>query len=182
MHILHFKFSSSVSQIKPYLFIHFNLITKTPNKSQKKKHSTFFFFFFLHIFRKCLKEYILITTPMTWYNSQSYCRQHYHDLAMIETSAENQAVTNLLSTTTTSVWIGLYRTPWRWSNGSTSTYRKWSTGEPNNNGGSEFCGSQSSSLEWNDAACTILGYFVCQRGILRIGDRLICFFHVQYMP
>ncbi|KAK7883869.1 hypothetical protein WMY93_026992 [Mugilogobius chulae] len=63
-----------------------------------------------------LKEYFLVTTPMNWSDSQTYCRQYYHDLATIESSTENQAVTNLLSST--SVWIGLYRVAWRWSNGS----------------------------------------------------------------
>ncbi|KAK7883870.1 hypothetical protein WMY93_026993 [Mugilogobius chulae] len=102
--------------------------------------------------------------PYNSFVTMSYCRQHYHDLATIESSAENQAVTNLLSTTTTSVWIGLYRVAWRWSNGSPSTYRKWKTGEPNNDYGSELCGAQYSISSWNDVSCDTLGKFICQKG------------------
>ncbi|XP_055021654.1 C-type mannose receptor 2-like [Boleophthalmus pectinirostris] len=111
-----------------------------------------------------LKDYILITTPMTWTNAQSYCRQNHHDLAMIESSAENQAVTNLLPSTTAYVWIGLYRVPWRWSNGSPSTYTKWASGEPNNNGDSESCAVQVSSL-WYDIRCDLLRTFVCRKDL-----------------
>uniref|UniRef100_A0A8C6UND1 C-type lectin domain-containing protein n=1 Tax=Neogobius melanostomus TaxID=47308 RepID=A0A8C6UND1_9GOBI len=92
------------------------------------------------------KNYILIRTAMTWTSAQAYCRQHYHDLAMIENSAENQAVTDLLPSTTTSVWIGLYRTPWRWSDGNPSTYKKWLSGQPSHPG-SENCVTQHSEYD-----------------------------------
>ncbi|KAK7883842.1 hypothetical protein WMY93_026965 [Mugilogobius chulae] len=106
------------------------------------------------------KAYFLNTTPKTWSDSQSYCRQHYQDLATIENSAENQAVTNLLSTATTSVWIGLYCVAWRWSDGSPSTYRKWKSGEPNHGQGSESCAAQASNA-WNDVVCTNKFNSVC---------------------
>ncbi|XP_055021657.1 C-type lectin lectoxin-Phi1-like [Boleophthalmus pectinirostris] len=119
------------------------------------------YFFCYDVDPSGLKQYILITSPMTWSNAQSYCRQNHHDLAMIESSAENQAVTNLLPTTTSAMWIGLYRIPWRWSNGSLSTYRNWASGQPSNSGGSEFCASQTSSYVWNDAPCSLKYTFVC---------------------
>uniref|UniRef100_A0AAV2LW10 C-type lectin domain-containing protein n=1 Tax=Knipowitschia caucasica TaxID=637954 RepID=A0AAV2LW10_KNICA len=90
-----------------------------------------------------LKEYFRITSLKSWSDSQSYCRQNYQDLATIQTSAENQAVKDLLPSSSSIVWIGLYRVSWRWSDGSPSTFRWWSTGEPGNSGGSEHCGVQT---------------------------------------
>uniref|UniRef100_A0AAV2LW09 C-type lectin domain-containing protein n=1 Tax=Knipowitschia caucasica TaxID=637954 RepID=A0AAV2LW09_KNICA len=65
-----------------------------------------------------LKEYFRITSLKSWSDSQSYCRQNYQDLATIQTSAENQAVKDLLPSSSSIVWIGLYRVSWRWSDGS----------------------------------------------------------------
>uniref|UniRef100_A0AAV2LW08 C-type lectin domain-containing protein n=1 Tax=Knipowitschia caucasica TaxID=637954 RepID=A0AAV2LW08_KNICA len=108
-----------------------------------------------------LKEYFRITSLKSWSDSQSYCRQNYQDLATIQTSAETQAVKDLLPSSSSIVWIGLYRVSWRWSDGSPSAFRSWSTGEPGNSGGSEHCGSQSQSYVWSDAPCHFKYKFVC---------------------
>uniref|UniRef100_A0AAV2LVP7 C-type lectin domain-containing protein n=1 Tax=Knipowitschia caucasica TaxID=637954 RepID=A0AAV2LVP7_KNICA len=78
-----------------------------------------------------LKEYFLIEIGKTRSDSQSYCRQKYQDLATIQTPSENQAVKDLLPSSTSIVWIGLYRVSWRWSDGSPSTFRSWSPANPN---------------------------------------------------
>uniref|UniRef100_A0A8C6SPJ4 C-type lectin domain-containing protein n=1 Tax=Neogobius melanostomus TaxID=47308 RepID=A0A8C6SPJ4_9GOBI len=109
-------------------------------------------------------NYTLINTAMNWTSAQAYCRQHYHDLATIENSAENQAVTDFLPATTSFVWIGLYRTPWRWSDGSPSTYSNWSPGEPNNYEKVENCAQQNANNSWNDFPCYYKGHFICYKG------------------
>uniref|UniRef100_A0AAV2LW18 C-type lectin domain-containing protein n=1 Tax=Knipowitschia caucasica TaxID=637954 RepID=A0AAV2LW18_KNICA len=98
---------------------------------------------------------------MPLFVTESYCRQNYHDLATIQTSAENQAVKDLLTSSTSIVWIGLYRVSWRWSDGSPSTFRSWLTGEPGNSGGSEHCGVQYDCF-WHDYPCSFKQPFVCQ--------------------
>uniref|UniRef100_A0A8C6SMU3 C-type lectin domain-containing protein n=1 Tax=Neogobius melanostomus TaxID=47308 RepID=A0A8C6SMU3_9GOBI len=68
----------------------------------------------------CPKQYTYISTSKSWEDARSYCRQHYTDLAMIEDESENTAVAAVLVTNQWA-WIGLYRQPWRWSDGSDST-------------------------------------------------------------
>ncbi|XP_055021640.1 macrophage mannose receptor 1-like [Boleophthalmus pectinirostris] len=81
-----------------------------------------------------VKEFFLIKNIYrTWAECQSVCRQQYQDLAMIESEAENQALGAKAGQTAT--WIGLYREPWLWSDLSSSSYRKWLPGSPNNYGG-----------------------------------------------
>ncbi|KAJ7997494.1 hypothetical protein DPEC_G00229610 [Dallia pectoralis] len=75
------------------------------------------------------QTFILVTQPKTWYQAQSYCREHYTDLAVVRDQTENQAIFNISQNagyTCNWLWIGLYRTG-SWSNKgnssvSTSTY------------------------------------------------------------
>uniref|UniRef100_A0A8C2GW73 C-type lectin domain-containing protein n=1 Tax=Cyprinus carpio TaxID=7962 RepID=A0A8C2GW73_CYPCA len=56
-------------------------------------------------------RYILVSK--TWKDAQSYCRQYYTDLVIIQ----NQTEQNQLSVMKpyTSAWIGLFRNVWKWS-------------------------------------------------------------------
>uniref|UniRef100_A0A4W6G681 C-type lectin domain-containing protein n=1 Tax=Lates calcarifer TaxID=8187 RepID=A0A4W6G681_LATCA len=68
--------------------------------------------------------------------AQSYCRANHTDLASVRNMEENQKIMELLPSGQ-SVWIGLFRDSWKWSDGSNSSFRYWITGEPN--GGTENC-------------------------------------------
>lgn len=105
------------------------------------------------------KQFTLGTTPMTWAQSVAYCRQYYHDLAMIENSDKNLEVLNAVGGS--SVWTGLYREPWRWSDNSNTSFRSWLNGEPNNKNGLEHCTAQRSNLLWADLSCDLQLLFVC---------------------
>ncbi|KAK7883832.1 hypothetical protein WMY93_026955 [Mugilogobius chulae] len=70
------------------------------------------------------KQYNHISTTMTWGEAQNYCRQHHTDLAMIEDETENSAVASGLRANTFT-FFGLYRKPWRWSDGSNSQFKNW---------------------------------------------------------
>lgn len=111
------------------------------------------------------KEFVLVHTSMNWADSVAYCRQHYHDLAMIENSTENQAV--LAVTGGLAAWIGLYREPWRWSDNSNSSFRNWANGEPNNAGNNENCTAQNSDHLWCDLPCTNKMPFICHKVLRR---------------
>ncbi|KAF5892395.1 putative C-type lectin domain family 20 member A isoform X1, partial [Clarias magur] len=62
-------------------------------------------------------NYILIYKLKTWDNAQSYCRQYYTDLASGRNATENSIVGGFLFGAT--VWFGLNRERWRWSDQST---------------------------------------------------------------
>ncbi|XP_012990204.3 macrophage mannose receptor 1 [Esox lucius] len=95
------------------------------------------------------QTFVLVKEWMTWYQAQSYCRDHYTDLAIVRNQTENQAIQNLtrivyysysinvgnqtgnqslVNQTQTyyyynyyTVWIGLYRDG-SWSDGSNSSF------------------------------------------------------------
>ncbi|CAK6982039.1 macrophage mannose receptor 1-like, partial [Scomber scombrus] len=100
----------------------------------------------------CSKDvtFILITRPMSWTEAQSYCRANYTDLATVRNEAENQEVKNLAGGQ--SVWIGLFRDSWKWSDGSNSFFRYWVSGEPNNYRGKKACVAMNfhRSGRWGD--------------------------------
>uniref|UniRef100_A0A8P4G5L8 C-type lectin domain-containing protein n=1 Tax=Dicentrarchus labrax TaxID=13489 RepID=A0A8P4G5L8_DICLA len=99
---------------------------------------------------------------MTWTEAQSYCREHHTDLATVRNMAENQKVSELVPSGQ-DIWIGLYRDPWKWSDGSTSSFRYWRPMEPN--GPNELCVAAdfSHSGRWEDWNCDQKRAFICYR-------------------
>lgn len=108
------------------------------------------------------KEYVLIHTLMTWDNAQTYCKQNYQDLAMIETASENQAVKDIVTASSISAWIGLSRQAFGWSDGNPCSYRHWAPSEPYGDG---QCATQMSDNYWNDAPCGNAYHFICHKAL-----------------
>uniref|UniRef100_A0A8C6TH94 C-type lectin domain-containing protein n=1 Tax=Neogobius melanostomus TaxID=47308 RepID=A0A8C6TH94_9GOBI len=108
-------------------------------------------------------RYTYISTRKSWEDARSYCRQHYTNLAMIEDESENTAVASVLVSNQWA-WMGLYRWPWRWSDGSDSQFTNWQSGEPNNVGGAQHCVLEFNSRQWNDRSCSDKHKFICQKG------------------
>uniref|UniRef100_A0A8C6WHQ0 C-type lectin domain-containing protein n=1 Tax=Neogobius melanostomus TaxID=47308 RepID=A0A8C6WHQ0_9GOBI len=109
------------------------------------------------------KQYTYISTSKSWEDARSYCRQHHTDLAMIKDKSENTAVAAVLVTNQWA-WIGLYRQPWRWSDGSDSQFTNWGSGQPNNYAGNQHCVWEDNNHKWNDKPCSEKKKFVCHRG------------------
>uniref|UniRef100_A0A671YPN2 C-type lectin domain-containing protein n=1 Tax=Sparus aurata TaxID=8175 RepID=A0A671YPN2_SPAAU len=80
--------------------------------------------------------FVLITTSMNWTEAQSYCREHHTDLASVRNTAENQKVNDTVPAGHVA-WIGLFRDSWKWSDGSSSSFKDWAPGEPE--GGNQAC-------------------------------------------
>uniref|UniRef100_A0A1A8GWM0 C-type lectin domain-containing protein n=1 Tax=Nothobranchius korthausae TaxID=1143690 RepID=A0A1A8GWM0_9TELE len=95
---------------------------------------------------------------MTWFQAQSYCRQHYTDLASVRNLSENEQIWRLI---TGSTWIGLYKNTWKWSNGLFFMYNYWQGLEPD--GGNEKCTAANfaNSGRWVDWPCGLEKPFVC---------------------
>nr|XP_046254511.1 uncharacterized protein LOC124064261 [Scatophagus argus] len=105
------------------------------------------------------KHYASISTPLTWTDAQAYCRQFHTDLAIVENAEENKAVHAVNAANV--AWIGLYRTPWTWSDGSSSTFRNWKPGRPDNGYGVEACGFEYPDRTWDDDRCSSSYFFLC---------------------
>ncbi|KAK7880128.1 hypothetical protein WMY93_033195, partial [Mugilogobius chulae] len=105
------------------------------------------------------KQFILVEISLTWEEARSYCRQHYTDLAMIEDETENTAVAALKPSV--NVWIGLYREPWMWPDGSAMAFKNWDNGQPST--ATETCAVERYTKYWHDALCDRLFPFICQK-------------------
>ncbi|KAI4871903.1 hypothetical protein NFI96_024315, partial [Prochilodus magdalenae] len=116
------------------------------------------------------RHFHLVNEQKNWTEAQSYCREKFTDLATTESQQEMDALLALLKGTTSNFWIGLKQkdfprdnTSWIWSDGSTSSYRYWKTGEPNY-GDWEMCvhvSPESQTHRWNDAGCQGTKPFIC---------------------
>uniref|UniRef100_A0A3Q2QMD5 C-type lectin domain-containing protein n=1 Tax=Fundulus heteroclitus TaxID=8078 RepID=A0A3Q2QMD5_FUNHE len=91
-------------------------------------------------------------SPMTWAAAQSYCRTHHTDLASVRNDNENEQLKATKPDKET-VWLGLFRDNWKWSNGSQVTYTYWGSAEPS--GPTEYCAAANfASLgHWVDLEC-----------------------------
>uniref|UniRef100_A0A8C7WSC4 C-type lectin domain-containing protein n=1 Tax=Oryzias sinensis TaxID=183150 RepID=A0A8C7WSC4_9TELE len=78
--------------------------------------------------------------------------KNYKDLAMIENQEENTEAQNAKPSNNV-VWIGQYREPWTWSDGSRSSFRNWNASYLNNYAGSQHCGIENSDHNWDDLNC-----------------------------
>uniref|UniRef100_A0A672FRA0 C-type lectin domain-containing protein n=1 Tax=Salarias fasciatus TaxID=181472 RepID=A0A672FRA0_SALFA len=99
---------------------------------------------------------------ITWEDAQSYCRANHTDLAVIEEKKENRNVKSVIQGQTG--WIGLYRKPWMWSDGSNSSFRNWLKNSPDNLLTDEHCVVEDPDHGWEDRRCSRKIPFICQGG------------------
>ncbi|XP_032438460.1 uncharacterized protein LOC116732421 [Xiphophorus hellerii] len=108
-------------------------------------------------------SYVLSTFSLNWTEAQKFCRANYVDLASVRNQTENEIIRTLIGAS--NVWIGLYREK-LWSDGSTSLFRNWADGEPNEPSGDQcVAGSFSDSGRWSDENCSLSLPFVCYKPI-----------------
>ncbi|XP_037832671.1 C-type mannose receptor 2-like [Kryptolebias marmoratus] len=69
------------------------------------------------------QKFHLINDEMSWLKAQNYCRKHHTDLI----SGLNQLQDELSSVDDSFIYIGLFRDTWRWSDGSSFSFRHWNT-------------------------------------------------------
>ncbi|KAE8279385.1 Snaclec stejaggregin-B subunit beta-1 Precursor [Larimichthys crocea] len=97
--------------------------------------------------------YCVINEKMNWLQAQKYCRDKHTDLISGLTQL-NQVKD--LNPRTVNFWIGLFRDTWRWSDGSSSSFRNW---DPEV--GDKNCALLKSSGQWRSADCDMKKPFFC---------------------
>lgn len=107
-----------------------------------------------------LQSYFLNTQPLSWRGAQQFCRNTYTDLVTVKTLAQHQTLLTLAQGN--SVWIGLFRDEWVWSDQTSGAFRMWDEWNPDNIGGDQFCADiRLYYLQWDTAACSSSRPFVC---------------------
>nr|XP_055046006.1 macrophage mannose receptor 1-like [Misgurnus anguillicaudatus] len=108
-------------------------------------------------------RYVWIRNWMNWSDAQSYCRQHYTDLATIRSQTENDYLVQMTAGQGI-VWIGLFRDWWEWSDGTNfnNTAMNWMTGQPDIDGRNSPCGAVNHDGLMYDQLCTDAFPFICR--------------------
>uniref|UniRef100_A0A3B3XUX1 C-type lectin domain-containing protein n=1 Tax=Poecilia mexicana TaxID=48701 RepID=A0A3B3XUX1_9TELE len=70
-------------------------------------------------------KYHLIKEKKSWQEAQSYCREKHTDLISGTKQLQDEEVKKLMNSTSDSSYIGLFRDTWRWSDGSSFSFRHW---------------------------------------------------------
>uniref|UniRef100_A0A674NPX4 C-type lectin domain-containing protein n=1 Tax=Takifugu rubripes TaxID=31033 RepID=A0A674NPX4_TAKRU len=106
----------------------------------------------------CQKEKRFVCYDVrSWYSALTYCRQHHIGFPVIENSDQQKLVHSAIpSYSDAPIWLGLYRVPWVWSDGSQSSYRNWSSSKSENYKDEKFCVSAKSNSEWSDFNSALL--------------------------
>ncbi|KAI5628015.1 hypothetical protein C0J50_10625, partial [Silurus asotus] len=119
-------------------------------------------------------RYHFVDKNKNWSEAQTYCRDKYTDLATISNMDKMKKLNITPKKETANLaWIGLKSESvgeWKWSLAEQTfyrdvdTYRNWSSGEPNNQGGNEHCANIAKNGFWFDCRCDLMLPFVCYEG------------------
>ncbi|KAK7884384.1 hypothetical protein WMY93_027507 [Mugilogobius chulae] len=124
------------------------------------------------------RQFHFVYELKTQEEARSYCRQHYTDLATVESLEDVLTLNNMVDMSRLinpdgfyyRAWIGLYDdvNSWSWSlsdpdyySEGQENYRNWLGGEPGNQAINECCGIMDKSGFWGDVRCTTLFPAVC---------------------
>ena len=105
---------------------------------------------------------MFVADKLSWRRSQDHCRGLSRDLVSVRSAAENSAVQGGL--TEASVWIGLFKDRWRWSDEDVSSFRLWKTNKPIGNNQNCVVAVWRDGGRWNDIKCQKNRRFICQGG------------------
>ncbi|KAL3987688.1 hypothetical protein ACER0C_014803 [Sarotherodon galilaeus] len=111
----------------------------------------------LFCYNEGTSSFIYVNLNKTWKDAQSYCREHYTDLASVRNQSENEQLKNMLNSA--SAWIGFYRNSWKWSDGSAYLLDNWAPKNPSSLIKNTCAGSFSG--KWYNVDCNDYWNYVC---------------------
>lgn len=119
----------------------------------------------LRVNNSCYKEF---NEQVNWFSAQQACKNFKSNLTSIHSEAENKFIREKVASSN-KYWIGLNNlrdnSVFEWNDGSTKSFTKWNTGEPNNKG-EENCTEvvDRGTGEWNDLNCSSQNRgYVCKK-------------------
>ncbi|XP_027893767.1 C-type mannose receptor 2-like [Xiphophorus couchianus] len=119
--------------------------------------------------RKTSDKFHLIEQSKTWLAAQSYCRKEHTDLVSGLDQVTDEQLRKVLSSTDSLqdklryVFMGLFRDTWRWSDGSSFSFRHWNLqfDDEQNNSGQCALVEFSGEGRWKNVDCSVTKPFFC---------------------
>ncbi|XP_023202392.1 C-type mannose receptor 2-like isoform X1 [Xiphophorus maculatus] len=108
-------------------------------------------------------KYHLIKDMKTWQKAQSYCREKHTDLISGTKQLQDEEVKKLMNFTGSIAHIGLFRDNWRWSDGSSFSFRHWNNdfNNPQSNSGQCAMTVFNDGGRWKNMNCAERKPFIC---------------------
>uniref|UniRef100_A0A3B3WLB7 C-type lectin domain-containing protein n=1 Tax=Poecilia mexicana TaxID=48701 RepID=A0A3B3WLB7_9TELE len=102
----------------------------------------------------------------TWQEAQSYCREKHTDLISGTKRLQDEEVKKLMNSTSDASHIGLFRDTWRWSDGSSFSFRHWNPlfNEHKPNSGQCAMTKFDGEGRWTNVNCAERKPFICYDG------------------
>ncbi|XP_043954170.1 C-type mannose receptor 2-like [Gambusia affinis] len=106
-------------------------------------------------------KYHLIEEEKTWQEAQSYCREKHTDLISGTKQLEDEELKKLINSNY-QPYIGLFRDNWRWSDGSSFSFRHWNNELNNQQQNSDQCAATGGDGgRWTTDSCNAGKHFIC---------------------
>ncbi|KAK9524955.1 hypothetical protein VZT92_017311 [Zoarces viviparus] len=109
------------------------------------------------------QRYVFYSEYKSWVSSQELCREKHVDMASIGDELDNAEVANVAKAWGRSVWIGLFKDAWVWSDGRETSFRFWLSGSYSRGDCVSVAAAQQG--RWVEAPCDEKAAFVCQGGL-----------------
>ncbi|MEQ2229533.1 hypothetical protein ILYODFUR_019847 [Ilyodon furcidens] len=113
--------------------------------------------------RNASQELYFINEMKTWLEAQSYCRQNHTDLASGLNQVQLKQLNNAFQSVRMNTFFGPFRDTWRWSDGSSFSFRHWNLQFNFKEFNSGQCAMTVLHDEgrWKNANCTVRKTFIC---------------------
>uniref|UniRef100_A0A3B3W216 C-type mannose receptor 2-like n=1 Tax=Poecilia latipinna TaxID=48699 RepID=A0A3B3W216_9TELE len=108
-------------------------------------------------------KYHLIKERKTWQEAQSYCREKHTDLISGTKQLQDEEVKKLMNSSDGRAYTGLFRDNWRWSDGSSFSFRHWNKNFNNPESINDQCAMTvfDDGGRWKNVSCTGRKPFIC---------------------